>query len=304
MLLYFRPFICDSNVYSIDKVRTSFKLCHDVDVIKVCDFLNSFMPQYRSSFASYKYNHLFTFGIKGFSFTVGLSLNDPQDVESVRKGFIEFNPNKILGDIYLKDGFVKSVVSPFMSDEELVKQEVLNEKRIRLCDVFYQIHGYLHGLAKCWEVQRFDFAVDVQILRSQVQVCKDRRAYSCFRKSVDDLTEYLGSRSSAGAVKIYNKTLESDLDFDCTRIELTLDSKDYANMCKSFPEVYIRESHTPATEILIELLQMLPVEERDMYLARLNYRTRLKVKAEMFESPFTVPEHCWDAVMSVLEMFE
>lgn len=103
------------------------------------------------------------------------------------QGFLEFNPNK-LGD---SPSFLRFLdwLRPFVS----------------------------HCL-----VSRFDLAVDVPAERNSLRLAKHGRSlYSCTVS--DSLTEYLGRRSSAGFVKVYDKAVESSLPFPLSRIELTCD---------------------------------------------------------------------------------
>lgn len=72
-------------------------------------------------------------------------------------------------------------------------------------------------------VKRFDLAIDIPVDRFSVFLVKDARAY-IERRHGQEWTQYLGAKSSTvGRVKLYNKTVESKLDYPLSRLELTLD---------------------------------------------------------------------------------
>jgi hypothetical protein len=72
-------------------------------------------------------------------------------------------------------------------------------------------------------IRRFDLAVDIPVLRSNVFLVKDNRAY-IERRRGQEWTQYLGAKSSSvGRVKLYNKQIEAHLSQPLTRLELTLD---------------------------------------------------------------------------------
>lgn len=86
-------------------------------------------------------------------------------------------------------------------------------------------------------VKRFDLAVDIPVLRQDVFLVKDNRAY-IERRHGQEWTQYLGAKSSTvGRVKLYNKQVESKLGHPLTRLELTLDpTTPYEQV--NFPVVY------------------------------------------------------------------
>lgn len=105
---------------------------------------------------------------------------------------LDFNPNKVAED----------------PNFGIILEFLLRNSRANLC-----------------RVSRFDLAIDIPVDRSKCFLVKDRRLY-IERKHGQEYTQYLGSKSSTvGRVKLYNKTLEADLDYPLTRLELTLDPK-------------------------------------------------------------------------------
>lgn len=72
-------------------------------------------------------------------------------------------------------------------------------------------------------IKRFDLAIDIPVLRSNVFLVKDNRAY-IERRHGQEWTQYLGAKSSTvGRVKLYNKAVEAGLGCPLTRLELTID---------------------------------------------------------------------------------
>lgn len=108
--------------------------------------------------------------------------------ENRHLGFIEFNPNSFA---------------------------TLNE--------FWNDFNYIKSFFPYKDIVRFDIAIDIPIARNKVVMVKDNRTYTAIRKSPLDFTEHLGRRNTVGRIKLYNKTIESKLDYDLTRLEITAD---------------------------------------------------------------------------------
>lgn len=101
-------------------------------------------------------------------------------------GFLDFNPNKC-------EGKGKALIRRLMGAG---------------CDM---------------ELVRYDLAIDFEVKRDLVRLVKDRRKWEAHCSN--GLTEYLGQRNHPGRVKVYDKKAESDLEFECTRVELTCKSE-------------------------------------------------------------------------------
>lgn len=72
-------------------------------------------------------------------------------------------------------------------------------------------------------VKKIDFAIDLPMDILDVHLVRDYRAnYRVFDNGGSDKTYYMRKRGSDGALKIYNKRIESKLDVDKTRYEVTL----------------------------------------------------------------------------------
>ena len=154
--------------------------------------------------------------------------------------------------------------------------------------VFQIILGYLNMTCKKFRttVRRFDLAIDLEADRADVELLKDHRAYTEIRKSQTDRTQYLGSRSAGGRIKLYNKTVESKLDGPpLTRLELTIDpATPYQEI--RWPKAYAIKTKqaqldelTHLTDTARALLDGVLAGHID--LTRLGRKTRLKLEQYM-----------------------
>ena len=284
MLYYYNPLIEDGIFYSCDSLRFSFVFT-DADTVE--DFLTflSRLPgsTHYQSLKDFDYRYLYVFGIKGLSFSIGLCMNGIKK-ETVLQGFLDFNPNKILGDISYGNGFMGTVHSPFSNEESSYK-----DLRCQIKEILMEVMENLWSCTEEIRIKRWDLAVDVPYGRDCVQLIKDNRKYSQFYKSAQDFTEYLGSMSSPGRVKIYNKQIEAELDYPLTRIEVTLDSLDFIDCCRCWPNVYTRKVIDLAeTKVIVQLLSEQPVDRMDYYLRQMSAPTKRRYKALLLERPFEV----------------
>lgn len=302
MISYYMPYLLDGVIHSCDNLRLAFE-CSEKGLSSLTRWFNT-MPQiqYYQSFKDYTYKHLFVFGTKGLSFSVGLSLNGNSKADAY-KGFVDINPNKILGNVCFAGGFVRAdEITPFDEDTEKCFCFYL---RHQLAALFSDIIRQLKLCCLSISVRRFDFAVDVPYPRNEVQLLKDKRNYYLFSRSALDFTEYLGQADAGGRVKVYNKQIESELDYPLTRIEVTCDSFDYHRFSEKWPKVYLRqEVDFDNDSLMIKLLRRLPGDEFNTFYSSMNYRTREKYKSVLFQYPFIVPEPAFQAVVSVLKEFE
>lgn len=124
-----------------------------------------------------------------------------------------------------------------------------NPNKIGNHPVFSRILGYLHTRTSVSKrrIARFDLAIDIPVDRTYCFLVKDRRLY-IERRHGREYTQYLGAKSSSvGRVKLYNKAIESSLDYPLTRLELTLDPLlPYEKL--NFPEVYYFDSKTVCSD--------------------------------------------------------
>lgn len=219
MLLYSEYFEKDGLKFSCDMIRLDFTF-NDFLFNQFQKFVDSFtlIPdcKYHLSYfhclKTFAYRHLFTFSYSDFSdisFSIGLQFNGLKKSE-FQKCFLEFNPNKCLSSVGYS--WFKTFFNFFVD----------NQIKFNLC--------------------RYDLAIDIPVNRLQVSLLKDNRTYQLYygnviKNGVGDFTEYLGTRNKNGFVKIYNKTIESNLNYNLTRVESTLDSLDYNNFLNVLPNI-------------------------------------------------------------------
>lgn len=243
MLTYFNNFEKNGVIYSVDMCRYNFKL--DKTKKKELEeflFKNYSNLRYFQSYKNFNYRHLFTANDDGeASFTLGISFNGVNFSNDLTKCFVEFNPNKSM---------------TFVSD----------------------LINFLNYCGYGFELVRFDFAIDIPVYRNYVFLLKDRRDYAKYKvvqKSINmfDITEYLGQRNKNGFVKLYNKTIESSLNYDLTRLELTLDNTNYDNFVRCLPKIcYYSNSLNiglnDTDRVLIDLMAISNSFEHLKYLGR------------------------------------
>lgn len=247
MLLYSKYFEKNNLKFSCDMLRLDFvfndclfnQFQKFIDSLTLCQNCQ-YHISYFNSLKTFSYKHLFSIHNvhnSEISFSIGIQLNGLKKSE-FQKCFLEFNPNKCLsaiGYFWFKNFF------KFFID---------NQIKFSLC--------------------RYDLAIDIPFNRLQVALMKDNRIYQLYYGNVlkngnGDFTEYLGSRNKNGFVKIYNKTIESGLDYNLTRVESTLDSLDYNNFCNVLPNIFylnnnysqfdLKQSDLAVLQLLLQQLQ-------------------------------------------------
>lgn len=246
--------ITDKNnyIYSVDMVR----LCFNVNEKSLADlnhyltFLNNtHITSYPTNFVSFKYKHLFKFDYGESSMVLGLCFNGAYR-EDMYKCFVEFNPNKCDCKKFWEDF---NTIRPFMANPAL---------------------------------KRWDLACDIPLAREHFIVLKDFRKYSCEMNSFSDKTEYLGCRNSVGRFKMYNKKIESKLDNDLTRLELTCD--DLSSVFNNFPKVFYRPQQLEFTDLkgtdLVLYQLLLSCDNFNYYYGNLGRKMKEKLK------PYLIPD--------------
>lgn len=227
---YYQPVQSDGITYSVDMLTLVGSHSRDVSIpdlpwsgFRTVPFLDAFVMRLRDfAFrAHYDYQHYdsFTFltyrdmwackGERGevVKFFFGFR---GYDATGVNKWKIQFNPNKVFP-----------------------------------CDDLIDLIRWVISASGDCRIASFDGAADLPCARSDVFLVKDKRKYQLIVNSAEDKTEYLGCRGENGFVKLYNKRLESKLDYDLTRFELSfvLDhgsgvfSVDFLRKC--VPAVYV-----------------------------------------------------------------
>jgi hypothetical protein len=179
-------------VYSIDKVVATFNLLQNSDVLGLIRRDVFLQFDYRQEFSLNTYEWQFSIKCPGdTSYWLGVGYRGCDGKKPLRCK-LEFNPNKV----------AKSA--------EFVK--IFN----------YLVSNSALGV----EIKRWDLAIDIPVDRRQVTLCKGAGIYEEYWRSLDNRTQYTGQRNQVGRCKLYNKQLESNLDFALTRFEITLDGSD------------------------------------------------------------------------------
>lgn len=105
-------------------------------------------------------------------------------------------------------------------------------------DVIQRIVSLLQGSALSFAVQRFDVAFDYALPRAEVRLIEDKaKGYRLFRE-LGAVTEYQGKRSKHSAMKLYDKTKESELSVPVTRCEITIERCVYKSVADVFPDLF------------------------------------------------------------------
>lgn len=283
MLFYYKPVVFPQYTLSCDKLKFSFSFPDSASLEACLSALDSESNlNYYRSFKDCCFRNLFNFGVPGQSYAVGVDWNGFRQEDRLR-GYLEFNPNKILGQLALSDGFLitNEEFAAQGSDAFAIRKQVISQ--------FSLIWRILENYCEEIELKRWDVAVDVPYCRSEVMLIKDRRKYSQFYKSEEDFTEYLGCASNNGRVKVYNKQLEAGLDYALTRIEVTLDSLDYSKFLSSWPDIYVRHKiHLGNEKVMLQLLAKCDTNELGFYLKQLDFRTRKKYTDLLVDKPLEV----------------
>ena len=227
-----------------DRTYSSEKLLEQLQSIKF--YMQGLDCDYWETRKDFKYRHQVTVKMETSSVTIGIGWNNGGKTD-MSKGYVEFNPNKVC-------------------DTEqftiLLRQLKLACKHIIL--------------------SRYDLAIDFPVKRSNLGLVKDSRKYAYEMCSVEDKTEYLGQRNKVGRVKLYNKTMESNLDSDLTRLEITVGDMPLEDVQKLIPEVtglygVVDASElTPTDSVLVELIRK--QDDKEVYFKRLGRKKAEKLK--------------------------
>lgn len=265
-LSYYEPYISNNIIYSCDMIRLKFvfQSCYDDSLKRTMipgDFMFHMICKY--DFKSEKYNsdrlssykELVVFHKGDCTISVGFFHNQA-DGSGYHHNFIEFNPNKadMRAVYYLLQEFAK--YSIFLKN-----------------NTFY-------------EVVRYDLAVDIPISRQYVKLLKNGKRKHTRIEEKGSVTEYSGKRNTNGFVKVYDKTLESGLYYDLTRIEITCDSS-----TPTLPEIHLQQYQTSidfdfelnrTDKVLCELIRRCDMDEMDYWFRQLGKSKQQKLKEYIF----------------------
>lgn len=208
------------------------------------------------SFKEFTYRDMFNVLLTDCRFVFAIGFNGSSD--NRYKGFLEFNPNKCMNN-----------------------------------SLFREILAELFSITFRRQVSRFDLAIDIPCPKYLVSLEKDGRNYQ-YIKGKQSESEYLGIRNKPGFVKLYDKTAESNLDYDLTRLEITTDGKDISFPCvkiKKLQQSLIFDELSSTERVLVQLLDL--VDNKDMYLSQLNYRKRKKIREYLGKDTLTLDKNAY-----------
>lgn len=118
----------------------------------------------------------------------------------------------------------------------------LNPNKVLPCDFTNELLQLLITNSYDMSLKEFDIAVDLPLKRECFSMStKNGRKYALIYNSDKDKTEYSGTRHTNGFTKIYNKTLESKLDKDLTRLEFTFTDISYKSAVIGLPDIFITD---------------------------------------------------------------
>ncbi len=156
------------------------------------------------------------------------------------------------------------------------------------CSQLQDLLLYLRLNCKSSDLVRWDLAIDFPYVRRDFLLVRtDQRKRGLEETSVDNFTEYLGRRNSPGRYKLYNKTVESGLEYPLTRSELTCDGSWTAQECINHLPVLYRfepfaedglKQFLTGTDLLI-LREMVLHPEDAVFLDLLDHRKRKSLRS-------------------------
>ncbi len=278
----------DGSVYSCDKICISGKIgYHFLDVFS--SELSSFLisSEVGQGIESEKY----PFGFKGLK---KYTYYERFGVRFFRNNF----------DLLLSDDtsfyFAYSHNAQIHNKNECRWKIELNPNKCMPCEFVSNFINFVFARSKPSSVtiSQMDIAIDFTVSRFNVYLEKDNRIYTKIDSGTDNVTEYLSKHNKNGFVKLYNKTKESNLDYDLTRLEITVKDLSYTNFKSVFPKVHIYnnnqvtfdddriDSLSQNDQIFILLLRMHPE-----YLKKLTDRKKQKFRRFLVaDAPLLEPD--------------
>lgn len=202
-LLYWEKQEKNQITYSIDMIRLKLEEINVAGLERFMQRTNKPKKPVLSKEHHYKNCFCLEYDNEG-KLTIGYSFNGKpsESIEDEKKGFIEFNPNKLHSETFWKD--------------------------------FYAILNYVGYI----RLKRWDLAMDIKAERSNLWLKKDMRKYYYFNRNSKEITEYMGCRNNPGFVRFYNKQIEAGLTTPLVRLELTCGGDwELADLKKRIPKV-------------------------------------------------------------------
>lgn len=265
----------DDSLYSVDNVRLELSSNpNDFQSLSLqLDMLFDDVDFYSGSNRIGTYRFFWAWRFETFSMALGYGLNSVSGCD-LGKGFFEFNPNKVP------------------------------------CSYWGSVLDLLRGFSVSSRLVRWDLAIDYAVPRDSVRLIKDGRNYECVISS--SFTEYLGQRSHSGRVKVYDKQIESSLNFPCTRVELTCSfSWSSSDVLRHLPIVFsLSSSSFPSLSGVTRAFALAVYsicrsgDSLEPWLRLVSAKTKTKIRSA-FSSGFCLPfsRPCVERVLSDLEKY-
>ncbi len=227
---YYNAVKVNDLIFSVDMIRFKFELSEYLQKQLYIIIKQIQTYDYFNSYNNFHYRELFKIKTSDLkqSFSLGLGFNGLKNSEK-NLCFLEFNPNKLYDSLELN-----------------------------------KILCFLNNYGIDLELVLYDLAVDIPYNKKFVSILKDKRVYKkfCYDQQGVNCTEYLGQAADSGRVKLYNKTIESNLDYELTRLELTTKCTDFDIVHKQLPALLVLQNFDLMSSIKLSksdyvLLQLL-----------------------------------------------
>lgn len=262
----------DGIIYSLDNVRLELDFgmkCQRVadEMSRLATYNPSIKVQYYHSYSPFAYVHQWTISSGDIergqaSWTLLMCFGNSKN----QSGILDFNPNKCEKN----------------ADFQRFLVLIRNNTCIR-------------------QVRTYDLAIDIPLSRENFFMERDGRKKYQYFLSGDGVTEYSGTRSHSGFVKLYDKTKESKLNYPLTRLELTLARGILAeSVCPVIhyhdPQQKINLAQTLSANDKVFLSAMLATENPQFFLNQLTYRARQKFEPYISDKTFQINSKLADAI--------
>ena len=281
MINYFNQINYENYVYSLDNIRLTVRW-NLPDAQHFMNWLSAFEMEfedkdYRHFMSSrlFTYRHMFTLGMGESSITVGVDFLNAAKSDSII-GFVEFNPNKVCKDFR-----------------------------------FIKFNNKLRETCKEMLCSRWDFAVDIPVSRDYMRLDKDNRNYETCKTQLG-FTEYLGVRNKDGRVKLYDKTRESGLDYDLTRLEVTIeglklyDEVNWPRVLGIVTQLDFKSNVELSKTDLVLFRLLLQCDNLMDEFKQLGRDKQKKLKPYLFgdKQAFEVSRHCYSSILQQVKDYE
>lgn len=264
--------------YSIDMIRFKFELnrYYQEELYQIIKQVQGY--DFYASNKAFHYRELYRIKSEDLtcSFSLGLGFNGVRNSDK-KLCYIEFNPNKL-------------------SD----------------CSILLSILTFLNNRVNL-ELVLYDIAIDIPYNKKFVSLVKDKRVYKKFCYDCDgkNVTEYLGQTADAGRIKLYNKTIESGLDYELTRLELTTSCTDYLVVQRQLPKLLVcgdldllsSAKLSKSDYVLLQLLWL--CDDPSFYYKQLGRDKQEKLK-QFVSSDFSLgfTEKVFNQLMKIINIFK